>query len=349
MIPLALALSAVTALVSFLAATAMRRFSGRLGFTDLPNDRSSHTQSTPRAGGAGFALAVPIVTAYGLQISGGGVDGVKLTLLVAAAGLAGVGLADDRWRLHPAVRLLAQFLAAAAVVAAGGIIRTVVFPGTGVVSLGPFAVPLTVLWLVGLTNIYNFMDGIDGLAASQAIVAAGVMGGVAVCLGHRDVAIGMTVLGGGAAGFLVLNRPPASVFMGDVGSTFLGFTLAGWAVISTMPSSRPVPLIAWLGVLSPFLFDASCTLLKRLWRRERIHEAHRSHFYQRLVTRGWTHGRTTALYAMLASLAGLLTFFSVCFDVMAVLLQGLALSLPLTIPVILRRTPAESGARGPSD
>lgn len=338
---LTVALSALTALLSFLAADAMRRHSARLGFTDLPNDRSSHTHATPRAGGVGFALVVPIVTAFAWLASGVGAGGVDRTLLLSAAGLAAVGLADDRWHLHPAVRLLAQVLAAAAVAGAGGVISNVVIPGSDAMPLGPFAIPLTVLWLVGVTNIYNFMDGIDGLAASQAIVAAAVMGAVAAFLGQRDVAIAMAVLGSGAAGFLVLNRPPASVFMGDVGSTFLGFTFAGWAVLSAARSPQPVPLVAWVAVLSPFLFDATSTLLMRLWRRERLYEAHRTHFYQQLVKRGWSHGRTTALYAILAALAGALTFLSVCFQVMTAPLQLFALALPLTIPLILRRESRE--------
>jgi len=342
---LAIALSALTALLSFLAADAMRRFSGRLGFSDLPNERSSHTQAMPRAGGIGFALVAPIVTSYAWLASGIGAGGLERTLLLSAIGLAGVGLADDRWRLHPAVRLLAQILAAAALVGAGGVIRHVVISGSHVIPLGPFAVPLTMLWLVALTNIYNFMDGIDGLAAAQAIIAAGAMGAVAACLGHRDLAIAMAVLGGGVVGFLILNQPPASVFMGDAGSTFLGFTLAGWAVVSATRSPRPVPSIAWIAVLSPFFFDTTCTLVRRLWRRERIYQPHRTHFYQQLVQRGWTHGSTTGLYAALATFAGVLTFLSVCFQFMAVPLQVFALTLPLTIPVILRRESKGAGGR----
>lgn len=338
MILLAVVLSCLTAFLSFLAADAMRRHSARLGFTDLPNHRSSHTTSTPRAGGVGFALLVPVVTACGLVLAAGTVTPVEWTLLLSALGLALVGLLDDRWALPPSVRLLAQVIAAVAVVSAGGVIREIAVPGGAVVPLGLLAIPCTVLWLVALTNIYNFMDGIDGLAATQAIVAATLIATLAVCLGHPDLALAMAVLDGGVLGFLALNRPPARVFMGDVGSTFLGFIFAGWAVVSGGWSQQPVPLIAWVAVLSPFLFDASWTLLRRLWRRERIYEAHRTHFYQRLVARGWTHGWTTALYAMLAALAGLLTYFSVCFQVMAAPLQLLALALPLTIPLILRST-----------
>jgi UDP-N-acetylmuramyl pentapeptide phosphotransferase/UDP-N-acetylglucosamine-1-phosphate transferase len=308
-----LVLSCLTGLLSFLAADAMRRQSARLGFTDLPNDRSLHTTSTPRAGGVGFALLAPVITAWGLFLVFGRVGGREATLLVSATGVALVGLADDRWSLPPSTRMLAQFVAAAAVVSAGVVIRDVVAPGGAVVRLGPLAIPVTLLWLVFLTNIYNFMDGIDGLAATEAIVAAAVMAALAACLGHQDVALAMCVLGGGVCGFLVLNRAPARVFMGDVGSTFLGFTFAGWAVLSSGGATRPLPFIAWIAVLSPYLLDATWTLLRRLWRRERIYQAHRTHVYQQLVQRGWTHGRTTALYGALAAVAGLLALLHFCF------------------------------------
>jgi UDP-N-acetylmuramyl pentapeptide phosphotransferase/UDP-N-acetylglucosamine-1-phosphate transferase len=232
--------------------------------------------------------------------------------------------------------LLAQVAAAAAVVGTGVVFRDIVLPGGAVIRLGPFAIPLTLLWLVFLTNIYNFMDGIDGLAATEAIVAAAVMAAIAVCLGHPDIALAMCVLAGGVAGFLVLNRPPARVFMGDVGSTFLGFTFAGWAVLSAARGPQPLPLVAWIAVLSPFLFDAVCTLARRLWRREKVYQAHRTHFYQRLVQGGWTHGRTTALYGLLAAAAGLLTLLHVCLRVLPMPLYGLTLMLPLAIPLILR-------------
>ena len=335
MIGLTLVLAAVTGVLSFVAADVMRRHSARLGFTDLPNERSLHTRSTPRAGGVGFAVLVPVVTACGLVAAGGGVGERQGVLLLSASALALVGLADDRWNLPPMVRLLAQCGAALAAVSAGVVIRNVELPDGGIASTGPFAIPLTVLWLVGLTNIYNFMDGIDGLAGTQAVVAAVAMAMLAACLGHPDLALAMGVLAGGVTGFLVLNWPPARVFMGDVGSTFLGFTFAGWAVLSASQSPRPVPLAAWMAVLSPFLFDATVTLFRRLWRRERIHQAHRTHFYQRLVEHGWSHGRTTVFYGGLAAAAGWLALAGFCLRIFPLPLLSIAVALPLLIPLVL--------------
>jgi len=222
-------------------------------------------------------------------------------VLVAAPALALVGLADDRWGLPPSVRFLAQIAAALAVVAAGGVLREIAVPGLFVLPLGALAIPLTIAWIVSVTNIYNFMDGIDGLAGVQAIVAALALAAIAAHLGHADLTIGLLALSGGVLGFLILNRPPARVFMGDVGSTFLGFILAAWAVAGTV-REPPIPFVAWVWALSVFLFDGLLTIARRVLRGERIYEAHRTHVYQRLVAAGWSHGRTTALYGALAAM-----------------------------------------------
>ena len=298
---LALALVAAAGVVSFAAAEAMRRASHVLGFTDAPNERSSHAAPTPRAGGIGFAFGVPILAAAGMHAIAGSIGGADRAVLLAAPALAIVGLADDRWGLPPAVRMLAQLIAAGAVVAAGGVLHAVGIPGVFAVALGPLAVPLTIAWIVSVTNIYNFMDGIDGLAGVQAIVAALALASITARLGHADLTIALLTLCGGVLGFLILNRPPARVFMGDVGSTFLGFLLAAWAVTGST-REPPVPFVAWVWALSVFLFDGLLTIARRLLRGERIYEAHRTHVYQRLVAAGWSHGRTTALYGGLAAI-----------------------------------------------
>ena len=300
----ALALAAAAAVVSFLAAETMRRRSHALGFTDAPNARSSHSAPTPRAGGIGFALGVPLLAAAAMYAAAGHVAAADRAVLAAAPALALVGLADDRWRLPAWIRLLAQVAAAAAGAAAGGVLREIAVPGLFVLPLGPLALPLTIAWIVGFTNVYNFMDGIDGLAGVQALVAAGALALIAARLGHADLSGALLVLCGGVLGFLILNRPPARVFMGDVGSTFLGFVLSAWAVTAA-DREPPVPFLAWVWALSVFLFDGLLTIGRRLLRGERIYEAHRTHVYQRLVAAGWSHGRTTALYGGLAAfLAG---------------------------------------------
>ncbi|MEO8036894.1 MAG: glycosyl transferase, partial [Acidobacteriota bacterium] len=248
---------------------------------------------------------------------------------------AAVGLADDRWGLPAGVRLLAQVVAALCVAGSDAVVREVALPWNATWDLGVLAVPATMVWLVGLTNIYNFMDGIDGLAASQAIVTAGAMCLLAVCLGREDVAAAMAILGAGVLGFVVLNWAPARIFMGDVGSTFLGFILAGFAVLPASADAETLPLAAWVAVLSPFLFDALWTLARRIVRREPIHKAHRSHMYQMLVQAGWSHARTTLLYTALASFAGIVTVLHYGVHLIPPQIYLAAVLAPLAVPPLL--------------
>jgi UDP-N-acetylmuramyl pentapeptide phosphotransferase/UDP-N-acetylglucosamine-1-phosphate transferase len=290
----ALVITAVlTAATSFLAALAMTRFSARLGFTDLPNERSLHSRVTPRAGGVGFAIAVPIATAGTIAIAAGGLSAPILTFLLASLAIALVGLADDRWNLPVALRLLVQLAAAMVVVKACGL--SFVHGLVGAVAT---------IAIVAVTNIYNFMDGIDGIAGAQAVVAASCMALVASIQGRLEIAVAMWMMAAGVSGFLVLNWPPARIFMGDVGSTFLGFSFAGWSLLGARYGSPTIPIWAWALALSPFLFDGSYTLARRLLRGDPVHRAHRTHVYQRLVRGGWSHRRTTCLYALLAAWAG---------------------------------------------
>ncbi|MCL4531977.1 MAG: glycosyl transferase family 4, partial [Actinobacteria bacterium] len=147
-----------------------------------------------------------------------------------------------------------------------------------------------------MTNAYNFMDGIDGIAGSQAVVAAGTAASMAFWQGEFGFALFAAVLAGGVAGFLLHNWPPARIFMGDVGSAFLGYTFAGLAVLSGNGSGGGLPFAVWLILLGPFLFDSALTLVLRIARGERWYEPHRQHLYQRLVRQGWSHLAVTSVY-----------------------------------------------------
>jgi UDP-N-acetylmuramyl pentapeptide phosphotransferase/UDP-N-acetylglucosamine-1-phosphate transferase len=155
------------------------------------------------------------------------------------------------------------------------------------------------LWIVGLVNAYNFMDGIDGLAGGQAIVAASGWVLVGILTGQPALTGAACVLAAACAAFLRFNWSPARVFMGDVGSAFLGFAFA------VLPLSTPSPVrfvLAGACFMWPFLFDTCFTLIRRLLRRENVLQAHRSHLYQRLIGTGVSHAHVTSVYLMLAAL-----------------------------------------------
>ena len=265
---------------------------GRLRLLDAPNERSSHARVTPRGGG----IAIAAGAALGVLVSGAPLGGPVAVLLAGAVVLAAVGLADDRYGLPIAPRLLVQALAALAVALSTGGIPRLPLPEPLDVPLGPAAVPLAALWIVAVVNFFNFMDGIDGLAGAQAVVTGA--GAAAVAWTGSAAAIGAAAAGG-AAGFLAFNWAPARIFMGDVGSLALGYTFASLPLLADA-ESRPAAVL-WMAMsLFVFVADAAATLVARIARGEAWHAPHRSHLYQRLVRSGFGHGPVAAALAALA-------------------------------------------------
>lgn len=227
-----------------------------------------------------------------------------MTYLVAAWLIAGVSWVDDLRSVSNRVRFTTHAAGALLILLSIGFWPQVDLPFVSSIPLGWLGIPLTFFWIAGLTNAYNFMDGIDGLAGGQAVVAG--LGWLLLGqLADLPVVSVMGVLvAGSSLGFLGHNWPPARIFMGDVGSAFLGYTLAVLAVIGGLADPR-LPL-AGVFVVWPFVFDTTFTILRRLRRGENIFAAHRSHLYQRLVIAGYSHRAVTLLYASLALVGVLL-------------------------------------------
>ena len=279
----------------------LRRWASRRRLLDLPNERSLHSRPTPLGGG----LAIVVVVGVGMPLCAlAAVVEVTPALLALGGGamlVAAVSWLDDLRGLPVVMRLLAQATAAVMLVSVGAWPAACPLAGAtaGKVAVGLLAL----LWVVGLTNAYNFMDGIDGIAGSQAVVAG--LGWVALTWGTGRVETWLGLLLAAASlGFLVHNWPPAKIFMGDVGSAFLGFSFAALAIIG----ARRDPRLALAGVLLvwPFVFDTSFTFLRRLRKGENVFRAHRSHLYQRLVLAGYSHRFVTCLYGALAVLGVML-------------------------------------------
>lgn len=278
-------------LVAWLATGALIRLL-RAKMLDVPNARSSHTQPTPRGGGLGVVAGFVVGSAVWGALGG---SPVPWPIPAAALAMAALGFADDRFQLSSSLRLAIQLLAAAFVVALLGGIGHVPAPAPlDQVSLGWLDVPLTVVWIVGVINLYNFLDGIDGFAAGQGAVAGIVL---AFLFAGSSVSAFLLILAGACAGFLVHNWNPASVFLGDVGSCFLGAAFA-IAPLALPSAERPVAVLAVALALWLFLADGAWTLLGRAWRGEKIWEAHRSHIYQRLTQTGLTHAQTVLIAAL---------------------------------------------------
>jgi Fuc2NAc and GlcNAc transferase len=264
---------------------------------DWPNERSLHTRAVPRLGGLGIVLGASSTTAIALALAPV-YDHHVFAWLVGALALGGIGLADDLRGLGVGTRLVAHFgVAAGFALFAGAPTKLVIASGLVVTLPAGLAVALWVFFIVGVLNIFNFMDGMDGLAALQAVGAALAVT-TALSLGaHGLLAIVPLTLCGASHAFFIHNAPPAKIFMGDAGSTFIGFTFAAITLVAAS-DAEPLPILVVPLALAPFLLDGTATILRRLANAEQIWRAHRTHLYQRAATAGLSHHDVLVWYAV---------------------------------------------------
>ncbi|MEW6085821.1 MAG: glycosyl transferase [Chloroflexota bacterium] len=258
---------------------------------------------TPRGGG----LAIVVV------VAGAGVWSAReaswnhaLIYLIGGVIIAYLGWRDDVHSLSPRVRFAVQGLVAAISIYGLGYFKTVTIPLFGELHLGIIGIVITFLWIVGLTNAYNFMDGIDGIAGGVAL--AGGLGWMMLASNMRnDFVFGIALaIAASNLGFLGHNWHPAKIFMGDVASTFLGYTFAVLPLLSADRGGDALmlgTLVMWT-----FIMDAGVTFIRRAVKRENVFAAHRTHLYQRLVIGGYPHHMISTLYLMLTLLAGALSY-----------------------------------------
>jgi Fuc2NAc and GlcNAc transferase len=283
-------------MISTLLTGAIRKLALAHGMMDVPNQRSSHATPTPRGGGVAIVVATSIAAVV-LAILGVLEPSTLLPLLVGGAAVAVIGFLDDRIGLSPRVRFSVHLgAAAAAMYWLGGLPPMQV--GDDLVSFGWAGYLLGILGIGWSLNLFNFMDGIDGIAASEAIFMTAGGAAIAVVIGmDGSVAAFASVLAMACLGFLAWNWPPAKIFMGDAGSGYLGYVLAVLALLAGRESVAG--LLVWLILGGVFFVDATLTLARRLARGERVHQAHRTHAYQWLARRWRSHRRVTVLVCMI--------------------------------------------------
>jgi UDP-N-acetylmuramyl pentapeptide phosphotransferase/UDP-N-acetylglucosamine-1-phosphate transferase len=272
---------------------------------DHPNERSLHDRAVPRGGGLAILLAILA-----------GVFGTAW--LHSAAGLAGlvfgailvgsVSFLDDRYSIPPPYRLLAHVVAVAVFLYQGYVLEILMIPGASLDLSYGVAAAFSLLFCVWLINLYNFMDGMDGFAGGMAVFGFGCFAVMGLMAGQGLFFVMNLVIASASAGFLVFNFPPARIFMGDVGSSTLGFLAAALSLWGTRDGIFPF----WVALLvfSPFIVDATVTLLRRFWRREEIWRAHKTHYYQRLVQAGWGHRKTVLVEYLIMLGCGLTAVLS---------------------------------------
>jgi UDP-N-acetylmuramyl pentapeptide phosphotransferase/UDP-N-acetylglucosamine-1-phosphate transferase len=262
----------LAAVMAFMLAVALVRalWSQRLAglVLDIPNDRSLHARPVPRTGGVGLMLAVAIT----LLVFAAG----PKAIVVPAVLLAGLFLIDDVRGLAVLPRFLAQFAAAIAFLAAAG-------------PASAWLLPLLALGIVWSINLYNFMDGSNGLAGGMTLIGFGAYAIAAAGAADHELALLAAVVAAAGAGFLVWNFDPARIFLGDAGSIPLGFMAAAIGVLGWSRGDWPFWFPAL--VFATFIVDSGLTLAKRILHGENPFQAHRSHYYQRLIRMGWSHRR----------------------------------------------------------
>ncbi|WPD19211.1 MraY family glycosyltransferase [Thermaerobacter composti] len=285
---------AVATLVALSATPVVRALAVRLGVVARPTARSMHRVPVPHVGGlaifAGFVAAV--------AVSLGWEDRDVVAVLLGGVVMLAVGLADDLWDLPPLVKLAGQVAAALTAVAAGVRIEVLtnplgLFTASGaddLLVLGAWGVPLTVLWIVAVSNVINLIDGLDGLAAGIASIAALTVLVAALQTGQpMEVVLLMAALAGSTLGFLPYNFNPAKIFMGDTGALFIGYTLATVSVVGLLKSAAAVALAVPIMVLALPIADTALAILRRLQAGRPVMAADRDHLHHRLIRMGFSH------------------------------------------------------------
>ncbi len=280
-----LILIVISFFISFFLTAKVRNYALKKSILDIPNERSSHIVPTPRGGG--LAVVVSFLFSFALLA---GMDVISLNVFLALFGggflVAFLGWLDDKYSLSSSTRLLVQFAAAIwGLYCLNGF--QAINIGFSVIELGWFGNILAVVGIVWIINLYNFMDGIDGIAGTQALMVAAFGGWLLLVVGSMELAILCFLLAASVAGFLIWNWEPAKIFMGDVGSVFLGYIFAMLAIVCESQGS--IPLVIWMVILGVFIIDATLTLIRRIIQGEEWGKPHRTHVYQLAVQYGFKH------------------------------------------------------------
>ena len=294
--------------VSFAIMPAVIFLARKTGAMDAPNARKVHKKPIPRIGGlgiyAGFMVAI-IFVAIKFGLDG---EQIKETvgLLVSGSLIVALGLVDDYKNLPAKIKLLGQICAAAVLVLGFGVrIDFVTDPFGGYLYLDNFAIPLTMFWLVGLTNTVNLIDGLDGLAAGVAAIASFTIMLIALEQNFVLVAVLTSALAGAAVGFLKYNFHPAEIFMGDTGSMFLGFMLAGISVTGAVKSVAAIALVVPVFALGLPILDTTFAIVRRVRGGVPIFKPDKGHLHHRLLSVGFTQRQAVLLMYVISALFGL--------------------------------------------
>lgn len=274
---------------------------------DVPDPRKAHSMTTPKSGGVGivcaFLLGALLLYCYGHTSRLA--DPYFIGVIVAALLIALVSLVDDIKNLSYTVKLGGQLLAALVAVASGLWAHDINLPYYGLINLGWFGLPLTICFLLFVTNAMNFIDGLNGLAGGVTLISCLFLAAIAGPMGEFFIYTASLLLAGGVLGFLPFNFPKARIFMGDVGSQFCGFMLALFGIAAARFEHVQMSFLLVPFLLSGVLYDVAFTLVRRALARENIARAHNGHLYQIVCRAGMPASHVAVIHWLFAALGGI--------------------------------------------
>ncbi|HIW25654.1 MAG TPA: undecaprenyl/decaprenyl-phosphate alpha-N-acetylglucosaminyl 1-phosphate transferase [Firmicutes bacterium] len=272
--------------ISMVATPFAKKVSEKLGAIDYPKARGMHTKPMPRLGGIaivlGFMITVLVLYRFVNDIN------IKhfCGFIAGAIVIVGVGIVDDSRQLPARVKLVFQIIAALLVIGSGIRINVVMWPVT--TYLQKLSAPITLIWIIGITNAVNLIDGLDGLAAGVSSIASICLMVLCILTGTESAVVFTAALAGSCLGFLPRNFNPAEIFMGDTGATFLGYVLAVTSIMGVFKGYAVLALVVCLLSIGLPIFDTLCAMLRRAATHKPIMQADRGHLHHKLIDRGYT-------------------------------------------------------------
>lgn len=297
--PLYIYLFLVAMAMAYAVTPGIIKLAWKIGAIDVPGDaRRMHKKPIPRLGGLSIFLAFTVIGIIALPLNYSSIKG----MLIGGAFIVILGMLDDIFCLSPKVKLLGQIVAAGILVLFGLKVEWVTNPLGGMFYLGKWSIPITLFWVVGITNTLNFIDGLDGLAAGIAAIASITMMLVNISLHQTNAVLLTALLAGAAVGFLPYNFNPAKIFMGDTGAMFLGYMLSAVAIDGAVKSATAIALIVPILALGLPIFDTTFAIVRRFINGKPIMQADKGHLHHRLMALGLSQ-RQAVLFMYFVSIS----------------------------------------------
>ena len=288
-------------LISYGITPAVIKFAHYIGAIDVPKDnRRMHTKPIPRLGGLGISIAFMVSA-----LIFGGIHREIIAIIVSSIIIVVTGMFDDTKSLKALTKLILQIICACVVIFSGVKIEFLGNPFTGeLIWLGFLSVPITLFWIVGITNCINLIDGLDGLAAGISSISAITLAVVSFLNGYQSYAVIFLCLAGSSIGFLPYNFNPAKIFMGDTGSLFLGFILSVMSIEGTVKTATLIAVIVPVLALAVPIFDTTFAIIRRKLAGRPVMEADKGHLHHRLLAMGFSHKHTVLLLYAVSGILG---------------------------------------------